>query len=140
MRTRKAFGVLCIIAVAVFSICFVLTSPASAEDRDFHVKVMTRNMDPGVDPEAIALAETQADIEAAIQAIIQSNIPARASMVAAEIARTKPDLVALQEATIWKIEIFSPDVEFNQLSSAVPDNTTAIESGSFRCRRSHSSA
>jgi endonuclease/exonuclease/phosphatase family metal-dependent hydrolase len=116
MKTRRAFSITCIIAVAVLLICFAFVPAASAENRDIHVKVMTRNMDPGVDPAAVALAETQADFEAAIAGIIQSNIPERAKLMAAEIAQTKPDLVALQEATIWKIELMSPVVEYDQLN------------------------
>src|SRR3954464_9916778 len=36
------------------------------------------------------------------QKVQQSNIPERASAIAAEIKREKPDLVALQEVVIWR--------------------------------------
>ena len=115
MRFRKAFCVTCIVAVAVLSICFAFTSPALTANRDLRVKVMTRNMDPGVDLAAIALATDPNALASAVAGIFQSNIPERARLVAAEIAQAKPDLVALQEATRWRIELESGTVVFDQL-------------------------
>jgi endonuclease/exonuclease/phosphatase family metal-dependent hydrolase len=118
MSVRRMFGALCIIAVAVVSVCFAFVSPAPAGDRSLQVKVMTRNMYPGADPSVIIAADENNIIEIVegiVDSIIQSKIPLRAALLASEIARTKPDLVALQEATTWKIEMVSPAVEINQL-------------------------
>jgi endonuclease/exonuclease/phosphatase family metal-dependent hydrolase len=117
MKIRRAFS-LYFLAVAVFSICFAFASPALAENQDLQIKVMTRNMDPGADPAVIATADESNIVDVvgdAVESIIQSRIPDRAKLLAAEIARTKPDLVALQEATTWKIEMASPTVEIKQL-------------------------
>jgi endonuclease/exonuclease/phosphatase family metal-dependent hydrolase len=117
MNIRRAFS-LYFLTVAVFSICFAFASSASAENRDLQIKVMTRNMYPGADLAVIAAADESNLVEVVggvVENIIQSNIPDRAELLAAEIARTKPDLVALQEATTWKIEMISPTVELNQL-------------------------
>lgn len=117
MKTKRTFRMY-LIAVAVFSICFVFTSLASAGDQNLQVKVMTRNMYPGADPAVIAIADESNVVDVVIgmvDSIVQSRIPDRAALLAAEIAKTKPDLVALQEATTWKIEMASPTVEINQL-------------------------
>jgi endonuclease/exonuclease/phosphatase family metal-dependent hydrolase len=117
MKTKRAFRMY-FITVAVFSICFLFTSLASAGNQNLQVKVMTRNMYPGADPAVIATADetTVVDVVSGIvESIFQSRIPDRAALLAAEIARTKPDLVALQEATTWKIEMGSPAIEINQL-------------------------
>jgi endonuclease/exonuclease/phosphatase family metal-dependent hydrolase len=116
MRIRKVIGAICIVAFAVFSICFAYTSPASAGNHDFPVKVMTRNMYPGADIAAVAVAADPIQaIQDTIDSVIQSEIPARAALVAAEIARNKPDLVAIQEAAIWRIETGSGTIVLDQL-------------------------
>jgi hypothetical protein len=122
MEIRRVLGVLCFIAIAVFSFGFAFAQHASAENRRLDVKVMTRNMDPGADPAAIAQADFNdpnsvvAVVQGMVADIYDSRITERAALIAAEIARTKPDLVALQEATTWKIEMASPAVEFDQLT------------------------
>jgi endonuclease/exonuclease/phosphatase family metal-dependent hydrolase len=81
---------------------------ASASDRDATVAIMTQNMDSGTDetyvvaalsgllplPDAVDL--TFAELQA-------GHLEQRAGLVAAQIADRKPDLVALQEATLWRI-------------------------------------
>ena len=108
MRIRRALSPLCIIAVAAVSICFVFASPAPAKGKDRHIRVMTRNMDAGTDFNLIAVASPE-DFENAlmetISEVVQSKIPERATRLAAEIAETKPDIIALQEVTTWKIPI-----------------------------------
>lgn len=114
MRVQRAFSALCIISVALVSIYFIFTSPAAAADRDRQVKVMTRNMDAGTD---FNLITTATDFNQAVMdtigEILQSRISERAARLAAEIAETKPDIIALQEVTTWEIPIASEN--FDQL-------------------------
>jgi len=120
MRIRRVFGNVIVVAVAVFSVLFASISPASAENRELTVKVMTRNMYPGAELAVIAAASNEMEFEEAVQStiesVIQSRIPERAARLAAEIAETKPDVVALQEATIWKIESESGSIVLDQLA------------------------
>jgi endonuclease/exonuclease/phosphatase family metal-dependent hydrolase len=81
-----------------------LAAPASAARGD--VSVMTRNLYLGAD--LIPLA-TQPNIEAFEQAaaqrfrtVLTNDFPTRARRIAAEVRRHKPDVLALQEAAIWK--------------------------------------
>jgi endonuclease/exonuclease/phosphatase family metal-dependent hydrolase len=119
VRLQRKLVMLSFTVIAVFSICFAFVSPASAQYRDHTVKVMTRNMYPGADLDAIAQAGNPAELEAAIQAtiesIIQSKVPERAALVAAEIAQNTPDLVALQEATKWRINSPRGTIVLDQL-------------------------
>jgi len=100
MKLRKLIGA---IAATVFLVsCFCL-SPVSAENRNYNIKVMTQNMNPGPEIAAVAFAQNPMDaIAYIINGISESKIPDRAAMVAAEIARTNPDLIALQEAVRWE--------------------------------------
>ena len=92
------------ITVAVFLTSLFCLPSAAAENRNYNVKVMTQNMNPGADIAAVAFApDLQQAIAEIIGAVLASDIPGRAALVAAEIARTKPDLVALQEASRWEI-------------------------------------
>ncbi len=79
---------------------------AMAADDKAAVTVMTRNMDSGTDLLLIFAATTPATFTAAMAAtyaeVKASNIPQRAGRLADEIALTQPDLIGLQEATLWR--------------------------------------
>ena len=78
-----------------------------ADNRDRHLKVMTRNMDTGTDLGYIFSATDQFSFLVAVTNTFQeshaSNIAERAAGVAAEIHDQQPDFVALQELTRWRI-------------------------------------
>jgi endonuclease/exonuclease/phosphatase family metal-dependent hydrolase len=71
------------------------------------IKIMTQNMDAGTDL-TFAVAELRGilppgiGIELTYQEILATNIPQRAALLAAKVADSKPDLLALQEATLWR--------------------------------------
>jgi endonuclease/exonuclease/phosphatase family metal-dependent hydrolase len=88
------------------------------------VTVMTRNMDAGTDLGPVILATS---IEELLKAtaetyaeVLASGIPERAAAIADEIATQAPDLVALQEVTIWLTGGFlqppAKEVLFDQLA------------------------
>lgn len=107
-RTVGAF----IVAAAVAAP--LLASPAVAraegrgggDDGGPAVTVMTRNMDEGTDfgflvgPNAIKVFTTAA--QATYAEVVTSDIPGRAAAIADEIAKARPDLVALQEVSLWQ--------------------------------------
>src|ERR1019366_7789375 len=70
------------------------------------ITVMTRKMDAGTDLNYILAATDQASLLAGAAATLAevkaSDIPARASRLADEIAAHNPDIVALQEVTLWR--------------------------------------
>jgi endonuclease/exonuclease/phosphatase family metal-dependent hydrolase len=104
---------------AVLLICFAFVASAFAENRGSQVKVMTRNICAGTDFDLLASAANEAEFEQflsqTIDEILQSNIPGRAVRLAAEIAKSKPDVIALQEVTTWKFGSGSETVEMDQL-------------------------
>lgn len=66
------------------------------------VTIMTQNMDSGTDL-GLALAlgvPTGVDLTSA--EVLASNIPQRADLLAGKIAEQQPDLVALEEVTLWR--------------------------------------
>ena len=86
---------------------WVLFWPQSAPAENPHdLTVMTRNMDAGTDMNYILAAtdleSLMAGTAATLAEIKASGIPARASRVADEIAIYRPDLIALQEVTLWR--------------------------------------
>lgn len=70
------------------------------------IKAMTRNLYLGTDLIPIALAPSLAEFEQAASAgfdqVQATDFPARAKLIAREIKRTKPDLIGLQEAALWR--------------------------------------
>ncbi|MER7459567.1 endonuclease/exonuclease/phosphatase family protein [Micromonospora sp. NPDC126480] len=86
------------------------------------VRVMTQNMYVGSDFQAIAEAQTPQEFLAAVsltyQRILASDPAERAAAVAREIARNRPDLVALQEADIVRTGTLpATNVESDQLKA-----------------------
>src|SRR2546421_3345165 len=92
-----------------FLLLGALSAPAGGDDAVFKkVKVLTRNLYVGTDftpivteqnPELIPLRVAEA-----LQAIIANNFPVRANALADEIARTKPDLIGLQEVALLRVQ------------------------------------
>ncbi len=71
------------------------------------VKVMTYNLFQGTDFVEILSAQTFQDYLVAanltLNQVIDSNPPLRMEAIAHQIAITQPDLLALQEATLWRL-------------------------------------
>ena len=70
------------------------------------IKVMSRNMDAGTDLGFVLTATDAASLAQGLAATLAevnaANIPARASHLADEIAAAQPDLIGLQEVTLWR--------------------------------------
>lgn len=71
------------------------------------VTVMTRNMDAGTDLGYVLAATDAASFARGMQAtwaeLHSSNFEQRAARLAEEIEETAPDLIALQEVTLWRV-------------------------------------
>jgi Endonuclease/Exonuclease/phosphatase family len=76
------------------------------------VSVMTRNLYLGADLEPVIKAETLEDVVTAsgavLRDVIANDFPTRARGLADEILRTKPDLVGLQEVSLWQTTPITP--------------------------------
>jgi endonuclease/exonuclease/phosphatase family metal-dependent hydrolase len=83
----------------------VFAAPAAAA-RNAPIKVMTRNLYLGADLTPAIVAGSQAEFALAgthiWQTVQATNFPERARALAREIAQQDPDLIALQEAAIWR--------------------------------------
>jgi endonuclease/exonuclease/phosphatase family metal-dependent hydrolase len=94
------------IAVLLTALCAAAALPAAASAKAQDLKVMTRNVYLGADLIPLAAAPDQAAFEqAAAQRFqtVQANVfPTRAKALAAEIRKAKPDIIGVQEATIWR--------------------------------------
>jgi endonuclease/exonuclease/phosphatase family metal-dependent hydrolase len=93
------------LAKAAFLILAALGSlSTSRADDGTAIRIVTQNMFQGTEFNAVVQARTRADffaaVKTAVQNIIASKPAERAAAMAQEIARTHPDLVALQEAAI----------------------------------------
>ena len=117
-------------AALLLAAAVTLSCPLAARADNPHlVTVMTRNMDAGTDLGYILAATDQnslfAGVAATLEEIQASGILARASRLADEIAANRPDLVALQEVTLWRTgEFLQPpakDVLYDQLDLLVAE-------------------
>jgi endonuclease/exonuclease/phosphatase family metal-dependent hydrolase len=121
------FGVLACAALAIGMLpaAAVADAPPGGNDAHRYITVMTRNMDEGTDFKLIFGATTPSQFAAAAAAtygeVVASKIPERARAIAAEIEQTRPDVVSLQEVSLWRTgPLFHPpanNVTFDQLAS-----------------------
>src|SRR5579885_1746743 len=71
------------------------------------VKIMTQNMDAGTDltfavGELLGAFPPGVGVELTYQEILATAIPERVELLAARVAEKRPDLLALQEVTLWR--------------------------------------
>jgi endonuclease/exonuclease/phosphatase family metal-dependent hydrolase len=100
---KKVPGIFLGLALAVWP------GPAAAADQHATVKIMTQNMDDGTDQTYIIAALTgklplpiESAVDLTFAELQASNFEGRARLLARQIAKEKPDLVALQEAVLWR--------------------------------------
>jgi endonuclease/exonuclease/phosphatase family metal-dependent hydrolase len=70
------------------------------------VTIMAQNMDAGTDLSYIVAllgSDPQLGVDLTLAEIQASNIPQRADLLATQIAAEAPQIIALQEATLWRI-------------------------------------
>lgn len=84
---------------------FISVSGFAAEPSQ--VKIMTQNMDDGTDlgfaiAELLGYLPPGVGVDLTYQEVVASDIPGRTALLAAKIAAKKPDLLALQEADLWR--------------------------------------
>jgi endonuclease/exonuclease/phosphatase family metal-dependent hydrolase len=93
-------------AVLLTALCACAALPAAASAKAQDLKVMTRNVYLGADLIPLASAPDRAAFEQAaaqrFQTVQANDFPTRAKALAAEIRKAKPDIVGVQEATIWR--------------------------------------
>jgi endonuclease/exonuclease/phosphatase family metal-dependent hydrolase len=89
---------------AVAAASLVVAPAATAKTTD--VKVMTRNVFLGADLPPIATAQPGAEFEAAagglVDTVAASDPKGRMTLIGDEIAKAKPDLVGLQEVSLYR--------------------------------------
>src|SRR3954470_10576595 len=82
------------------------SATTAASTKPPQITVMTRNLFLGADLIPLAVAQPGDDFEHAAGAVLDQVTAGepteRMKLVAGEIAKAKPDLVGLQEVTIWK--------------------------------------
>ena len=104
-RMLKLSGLL-VIAACVMVLTGLGATDAKAHGRSKDVKVMTMNMYLGADFGPVFASTTPQELLGAVAKIYSdvqlSNIPERAAAQAREISKARPDLVGLQEVSIWR--------------------------------------
>src|SRR5215211_34903 len=93
-------------AALLAALCACVALPAAAPAKPQDLKVMTRNLYLGADLIPLAGAKDENEFEQAAaqryQTVLNNDSPKRAKALAAEIRKAKPDLIGVQEATIWR--------------------------------------
>jgi endonuclease/exonuclease/phosphatase family metal-dependent hydrolase len=71
------------------------------------IKIMTQNMDADTDltfaiGELLGFFPPGVGVELTYHEVLAADIPQRAALLAAQVAEKKPDLIGLQEVTLWR--------------------------------------
>jgi endonuclease/exonuclease/phosphatase family metal-dependent hydrolase len=100
-----------IAAILLSGLCTLASLPAAAHDAAT-VRVMTLNMDEGTQFVELAAARTVPEFLAAVsvtyQNILATNPTERAAAIARKIAAERPDLLAVQEASMLRVGAAAP--------------------------------
>ena len=103
---RLRVRLLALVVVALTAGLVLAPAQADAQRSDRRLTVMTQNLYLGASLDAAVAAQTPAEFAAAVheiyQNVVATSFRARAPRIAAQIARTRPDVVGLQEATLWR--------------------------------------
>lgn len=101
-----------LVAAVIAITSITLPFYANANDQHDKIKVMSQNLylgadifpviEAGQDPNPIAVPLAVTEVFQTVQA---TNFSERAEALADEIARRKPDVIGLQEASIWRTQI-----------------------------------
>jgi len=110
---RTALAVVPVLAAALTACTAVLVpacSPAVPRD-DVQITVMTQNLYVGTGVGEVFAATSEAELVAAgsraWEALLATDFPTRAGALADEIEQARPDVVGLQEVTLWRDQPFS---------------------------------
>jgi endonuclease/exonuclease/phosphatase family metal-dependent hydrolase len=127
IRARRALVPLAIapvlLAPAIASVMLASTAEAVTGGNDAHrfLTVMTQNLDEGTDFTPLFTATSVPAFLSAASAIfdevVASDIPGRARLVAREIAAAAPDVVSLQEASLWQWQSATGPASIDALSA-----------------------
>ena len=94
------------VAALLVALSALVALPAAASAKKQDLKVMARNVYLGADLIPLASAPDKAAFEQAagqrFQTVQNNDFPRRAKALAAEIKKAKPDIIGVQEATIWR--------------------------------------
>ena len=91
--------------VAVWAICFLFVSGVIAASKKPAITVMTYNMDSGTDLQLVFYfmeSDPTLGVQLTYEELMAAGLPQRAALLADQIAAKQPDLVALEEATLWR--------------------------------------
>src|SRR3954464_1693849 len=106
MKTLRPLAAAVVAAIALLGVAAPAADAARKKPRTTDVAVMTRNLFLGADLIPLAVAQPGDEFEHAAGAVLDQVLGGeptdRMKLVAGEIAKAKPDLVGLQEVTIWR--------------------------------------
>ena len=100
-RIKKELMVLGVIFLAL--VLFSSEAFTATAHNEAGVTIMTQNMYAGTSLGFVLALGAPEGVDLTLAEIQASHIPERADLIAAKIAAKRPDMVALQEVTLWRI-------------------------------------
>ncbi len=101
IRVKKTITVLGLVLFGL--VLFSSEALTAAVQNQAAVAIMTQNMDAGTDLSFVVALGAPDGVDLTLAEIQASRIPERADLIAAQIAAERPDMVGLQEVTLWRI-------------------------------------
>jgi len=103
MKTRMMKKTIVVLGVIFFAFVLLSSEALPWGSGEAVVKIMTQNMYAGTSLGfVLAFLGAPEGVDLTLEEIQASHIPERADLLAAKIAAKRPDMVALQEVTLWR--------------------------------------
>ena len=124
---RFRWALVLIIAVAGFLVPAV---SAQAGEGGPKLTVLTRNIYQGTDLTNVVTATTFPGFVAAVTQdwgnVVATDFPARARALAAEVRQVRPDVIGLQEVSLWRDQLVSDTVTGAPAPNATADDACCV--------------
>ncbi len=121
-RGSSRTGVMLLLGILMLPVAGAVAKQIQGQES---IKIMTQNMDAGTDLGYIVALGAPAGVDLTLAEIQAGLIPERAALLAQKIAQEQPDIVALQEVTLWRTGL-TPETATNVLYDQLDLLLTAL--------------
>lgn len=121
-RWSRRTGMMLLLGILMLPLAGAVAKQIQGQDG---IRIMTQNMDAGTDLGYVVVLGAPLGVDLTLAEIQTGLIPQRAALLAQKIAQEQPDIVALEEVTLWRTGL-TPETATNVLYDQLELLLTAL--------------